>query len=265
MTSQELQTYFTTAKSWVQKQRSELKGAALKEHKQQLLAQYLGQAGVVGDFLPLYRECLNQWEGDQYPNPEEFRIKPHQFKRILPLTEKDKKIVQANGSRLGDTVALRLRNSAIVALLLEPFPVGVRVSGLRWLEFNDLRRDDNHGGYEKFSTWPVVEITPDQTITAINVNTRLGKRQVTLSKNASDHLSRWVMYPDGWQAVKPYWAEYLFLPIGLGGSMSGKVIEPISRQLIWRIAKQAGDDAEIKGIINPNLMRKESPKGSSDE
>tara|TARA_R110000824_G_scaffold1618_8_gene7959 strand:+ start:2976 stop:3776 length:801 start_codon:yes stop_codon:yes gene_type:complete len=184
----------------------------------------------------------------------------HDGKRVLPLNKKEKRLVQSVAARIGDTSALRLRNSALVSLLLEPVPASVRVSSLVWLAFNDLYRDDNHGGLQKFSEWPVLEIDPIFKITGVNLNTRTGKQLITLSQNASEHLSAFVMWPEGWRKVKPYWSSYLFTPIGLNLSMAGNLIEPISRQIAWRLAKRAGEDAEIKGTLYPEIM-KQTPVG----
>jgi len=179
----------------------------------------------------------------------------HDGKRVLPLNKKEKRLVQSVAARIGDTPALRLRNSALVSLLLEPLPASVRVSSLVWLAFNDLYRDDNHGGLQKFSEWPVLEIDPKFKIAGVNLNTRKGKYLITLTENASEHLSAYVMWPEGWRKVKPYWSSYLFTPIGLNLSMAGNLIEPISRQIAWRLAKRAGEDAEIKGTLYPEIMK----------
>ena len=188
----------------------------------------------------------------------------HKGKRVLPLTKKEKGLVQAAAARMGDTTSLRLRNSALISLLLDPLPISIRVSNLIWLSFNNLYRDDNHGGLEKFSEWPVLEIDPKFKISGINANTRTGKRLVRLSTNATEHLSRYVMYPEGWQFIKAYWSSYLFTPIGLNSSMVGKKMEPISRQVVWNLSRQVGEAADIKGVLYPTIMKQEPVWDESD-
>lgn len=189
-------------------------------------------------------------------------------RRVLPLNREEKKAVQAAASRFGDTTAMRLRNSAIIALLLNPMPRSVRPSSLRWLTFNDCYRDDEEAikttegrtpskfeKFRKFSEWPEIERGPDYKITAIMLDSRTGKQLIPLDINSSEHFSRYVMHPDGWEHIKSYWGEYIFVPIGVGKSLAGQSINPISRQIIWTLVKNVGEAAGIKGKLYPDILK----------
>ena len=173
--------------------------------------------------------------------------------RVLPLTPKEKELLIGTAATTGNSVPLRLRNAAMVALLLSPMPRGIRPDHVRKITVNQLWMTSG-----PFTSWPTLGVTEKDTVKSLKFD-KDGKESqfIELDNRAQQHLSRYVMFEDGWPSIKHWGSEYLFLPIGTKGTDIGKNSRFVSRQTVWKMIRQAGINAGITGLLYPDILRKQ--------
>ncbi len=164
-------------------------------------------------------------------------------KRVLPLDAEEKRAIQGAASRSGDNVPLKLRNAALVSMLMSPRPKNkhVRPEHIRTLKLGQIVFDD-----EKLAT-------------AYNVGDEMSQVTIDLDENARSHLNFYLSSSEGLGAVRPHYSYYLWPVIGNNKSMVGKSLNPISRQRLYMLIRAIGEDANIVGTLGPDVMHKEQP------
>jgi len=160
-------------------------------------------------------------------------------KPVLPMDSGEKRSIQGAASRSGDNVPLKLRNAAIVSVLMSPRPKNkhVRPEHIRTLELSQILYDD------------------DLLVTGYLVN----GVKIDLNENARDHLNFYLSSTEGLGAVRPHYSYCLWPVIGNKKSMVGKSLNPISRQRLYMLIRAIGEDANIVGTLGPDVMHKEQP------
>ena len=246
-TPPDIRKYLTTYEEWLKSQG--VTHRASVKHRKQARAFLVRQS----DDFPKEFEEFTETPGNSIMETHRRHWAQYNGKRVLPLTQREKEDVQAASSRIGDNPPLRLRNAALISLLLNPSPKAVRPKSFRWVKFNDLYREEE-GKLLKFSEWPVLEIDPLYTISGVKVATRTGSELLRLGDNASTHLSSYVMGQPGWLTIKGQWNSYLFTQSGNYYEYAGKYPDPMSRQSIWTLVRNAGQDADIIGTLYPDIL-----------
>ena len=163
--------------------------------------------------------------------------------RILPLTGKEKELVQAYAATTGTSKAARLRNAALVAVLLNETPDSVRPFDVLQIKQGNLHVDQAFA----LSSWPTGGLTERSKITSYKIN----GINVELGANATGHLTRYMLYEDGYQRIRPQGSTYIFPP-----AQKTKEDRPMSRQGLYSLTTQIGELAGIRGRLGADILRK---------
>ena len=180
-------------------------------------------------------------------------------KRTTPLRKDEREAFLACASRSGDSVPLRLRNAALISVLMSPAPAGVRPDHILNLSTSDITID-NAGPY---SSWPTLGVTEKSKITHYQVKPGGSESDndriiVELNDVAQRHLSRYILFEDGWHSIRTNFTTCIWPAVGINKSMIGNKNKSISRQALYKLATKIGEDAGITGRIGPDILRKRS-------
>lgn len=172
--------------------------------------------------------------------------------RVLPLSTKERELFIGAVATTGNTTALRLRNAALVSLLMCDMPRGIRPDNIRRLMVTQLWMKD-----DSWVSWSRTGAEPGHLIQSIEFDKLKSQSRVQLDTLAQEHLTRYVNFEDGFSKIKHWGSEFVFVPIGTKGALTDMNLRFISRQTIWKIVRTGGKVAGITGLIFPDILREQ--------
>tara|TARA_R110000824_G_scaffold359594_1_gene547141 strand:- start:4304 stop:5038 length:735 start_codon:yes stop_codon:yes gene_type:complete len=186
-------------------------------------------------------------------------------RRVLPLDDDEKMLVQAAATREGDSVAVRLRNAALIAVLMSPRPKHryVRPDHIRQIMYHQLAGLGEVGQNDPASLSRFLEVGQSGYICAgyfiddgrPNWRTHL----IALDADAQMHMSFYLNSSDGWVSIKHSLSNHLWPAVGRGGAFVGQDPRPISRQRVIDIVRSVGESANITGTLTPDILTQVQP------
>jgi hypothetical protein len=179
--------------------------------------------------------------------------------RVLPLSEKERELLLGVAATSGLSTAQKLRNGALVSLLMLNRPRAIWPHHIAGLERNQM-----HFEAGPLSGWPTNGVGAQPEIDKIKfikfdfLETETERRKssdpyITLDEAASTHLTEFLMNPEGWQRIRHFQSNCLFT--GGAPGREGETYKPISRQGIHQLLQKLGRTAGIKGTLTALGLR----------
>ena len=147
---------------------------------------------------------------------------------------------QAYAANTGNNHAAKLRNAAIISLLLNPTPPNVRPADVLQIQTEDLTVD--HLGD------PVTKI----------ISYKARGVSVPLNENARGHLTAYMTDPSGYQALKSASCNYIWPARGPRGGDPVKAGNqgPMHRHSLYELTRDIGALCGIRGRVGADILRK---------
>ena len=189
--------------------------------------------------------------------------------RVLPLTEKEREVLLGVAATSGQSTAQKLRNGALVSLLMLNRPRSIWPHHIAALESNQLEFKDG-----PISGWPTNGVGAQPEIDKIKFirydflkdgtdRRKSSDPYIPLDEPSSNHLTEFVTNPEGWARIRSHRSLCLFT--GGPPGFEGETWKPISRQGIHQLLLKLGRKAGIKGTLTALILREPPMEKQADE